>query len=229
MSPFQNSRTPFSAPQLRSCLSHTWPGGATSTSAGGWQPRAWRLCSPRPQRVLTGTQMEVSPATRGSPLGARAANAFPCSCMRRAGTLGSACNVQCSPHLIPMHAAGPVCPWFPTMDAACQHCENLFLAAAVAHGLCPPPARRMTLAQVGPVPPLLAPARLHRIRMQHCTALVLWQRGRREGSMAQCHAKLRCCLPSPAREHVCAARCTPLAGAASQPGAAALGAVRGGA
>ncbi|KAL4452289.1 hypothetical protein ABPG75_007951 [Micractinium tetrahymenae] len=43
---------------------------------------------------------------------------------------------------------GPVCPWFPTMDAANQHCEELFLATAVAHGLCPPPARRMSLAQV---------------------------------------------------------------------------------
>lgn len=40
-------------------------------------------------------------------------------------------------------------PWFSTMDAACQYCEEHFLSAAVAHGLCPPPARRMTLAQVG--------------------------------------------------------------------------------
>ncbi|KAI7843279.1 hypothetical protein COHA_003111 [Chlorella ohadii] len=39
-------------------------------------------------------------------------------------------------------------PWFSTMDAACQYCEEHFLSAAVAHGLCPPPARRMTLAQV---------------------------------------------------------------------------------
>lgn len=35
------------------------------------------------------------------------------------------------------------------MDAACQYCEEHFLSAAVAHGLCPPPTRRMTLAQVG--------------------------------------------------------------------------------
>ena len=43
----------------------------------------------------------------------------------------------------------PVCAWFPTMDAGCQHCEERFLAVAVAHGLCPPPAPAMTLAQVG--------------------------------------------------------------------------------
>ncbi|PRW58410.1 sulfate transporter [Chlorella sorokiniana] len=44
--------------------------------------------------------------------------------------------------------SGPVCAWFPTMDAGCQHCEERFLAVAVAHGLCPPPAPAMTLAQV---------------------------------------------------------------------------------
>ncbi|KAL4431193.1 hypothetical protein ABPG75_006449 [Micractinium tetrahymenae] len=40
------------------------------------------------------------------------------------------------------------CLWFPTMDAGAQHCEERFLAVAVAHGLCPPPAQRMSLAQV---------------------------------------------------------------------------------
>lgn len=35
------------------------------------------------------------------------------------------------------------------MDAGCQHCEERFLEVAVAHGLCPPPAQRMSLAQVG--------------------------------------------------------------------------------
>lgn len=58
------------------------------------------------------------------------------------------------PHLsfpapsIPRYPADSRVPWFNTMDAACQYCEEHFLSAAVAHGLCPPPARRMTLAQV---------------------------------------------------------------------------------
>ncbi|KAL4419479.1 hypothetical protein ABPG77_008281 [Micractinium sp. CCAP 211/92] len=40
------------------------------------------------------------------------------------------------------------CLWFPTMDAGCQHCEEILLEVAVAHGLCPPPSQRMGLAQV---------------------------------------------------------------------------------
>ena len=45
--------------------------------------------------------------------------------------------------------AGAVCHWYPTMDAGCQHCEERFLSVAVAHGLCAPEARCLTLAQVG--------------------------------------------------------------------------------
>lgn len=52
---------------------------------------------------------------------------------------------------IPPLLAGAVCAWLPTMDAACQHCEERFLASAVAHGLCAPPATQLTLAQVGAV------------------------------------------------------------------------------
>lgn len=45
--------------------------------------------------------------------------------------------------------AAATCLWFPTMDAGCQHCEERLLEVAVAHGLCPPPAQRMGLEQVG--------------------------------------------------------------------------------
>lgn len=43
---------------------------------------------------------------------------------------------------------GAVCHWFSTMDAGCQHCEERFLAVAVSQGLCPPPAHRLSLAQL---------------------------------------------------------------------------------
>lgn len=52
-------------------------------------------------------------------------------------------------HLCPSHCAASTCLWFPTMDAGCQHCEEILLEVAVAHGLCPPPSQRMGLAQVG--------------------------------------------------------------------------------
>ncbi len=61
-------------------------------------------------------------------------------------------RVCISTALLPPHPSpGPVCAWFPTMDAGCQHCEERFLAVAMAHGLCPPPAPAMTLAQVGQI------------------------------------------------------------------------------
>lgn len=44
--------------------------------------------------------------------------------------------------------AGSLCLWFPTLDAGCQFCEERFLEVAIAHGLCPPQAVRLTLAQV---------------------------------------------------------------------------------
>ncbi len=40
-----------------------------------------------------------------------------------------------------------MCLWFPSMDAGCHFCEERFLAAARQHGLCPPQARRLSLAQ----------------------------------------------------------------------------------
>jgi hypothetical protein len=51
------------------------------------------------------------------------------------------CHLACA-------LAGPMCLWFPSMDAGCHFCEEHFLAAARQHGLCPPQAPCLTLAEV---------------------------------------------------------------------------------
>lgn len=43
----------------------------------------------------------------------------------------------------------PTCMCFPTMEAGVQHCEESFLQVAVAHGLCQPRGRRLSLDKVG--------------------------------------------------------------------------------